>query len=100
MSMMTNKLKPTKMNTKQLREMNITGEMTFSNELGIISIETSCGKKLIFDSSSDRMKAANKLRMIGVQFSTSGYADTEEFEGLCQAAQLGFKTFECTILSR
>lgn len=88
------------MNTKQLREMNITGEMTFSNELGIISIETSCGKKLVFNSSSDRLKAANKLRKIGVDFKPFSYADTEEFEGLCQAAQLGYKTFECTILSR
>jgi len=88
------------MNTKQIREMNITGKMTFSNESGIISIVTSCGKQLVFNNSNDRLKASRKMRMMGIEFANSGYANTEEFEGLCQAAQNGFKTFECTILSK
>lgn len=42
-------------------------------------------------------KAVRKLEKEGYSFKRD-IAQTDEFAGLCQANQLGFKTFECTIL--
>lgn len=50
-----------------------------------------------FTNIKDRNKEVRKLEREGYSFK-GGYAETDEFEGLCQANQLGFKTFECTIL--
>jgi hypothetical protein len=50
-----------------------------------------------FTSSKLRNKEVAKLEKQGYSFK-GGYAETDEFAGLCQANQLGFKTFECTIL--
>lgn len=88
------------MNTQQLKSVGIKGQISFSNELGIISINSTCGKTIVFNSFYERTKAAKKLNRMGIHFIESSYFDTEEFEGLCQAGSLGLKTFECTILSR
>jgi hypothetical protein len=50
-----------------------------------------------FNSKKELNKEIRNLEKQGFSFS-GGYAQTDEFDGLCQASQLGFKTFECTIL--
>jgi hypothetical protein len=55
------------------------------------------GLTIEFTSSKLRNKEIAKLEKQGYSFS-GGYAETDEFAGLCQANQLEFKTFECTIL--
>jgi len=88
------------LNTKQLRNLRITGTLQMSNEMGIISIVSSCGKEIVFSNNAQRTIVAMKLIRIGLTFGHFEYSKTEEFEGLCQSAQLNFKNFDCTILSR
>lgn len=55
------------------------------------------GQVVEFTNYKEKNKAAAKLEKDGYSYNT-GYADTDEFAGLCQASQLGMKTFEATIL--
>lgn len=69
---------------------------TLSYESGTLNLLVN-GSVKEFTSVKDRNKEVRKLEKEGYSF-TGGYAETDEFAGLCQANQLGFKTFECTIL--
>lgn len=56
------------------------------------------GNKVVeFSTFQAKNKAVRKLEKEGYFFKRD-ITQTDEFAGLCQANQLGLKTFECTIL--
>jgi hypothetical protein len=56
------------------------------------------GQVIEFKNTKDRNKEVRKLEKQGYSFKGFDFSNTDEFQGLCQANQNGFRTFECTVL--
>lgn len=56
------------------------------------------GQELNFDDKKSMNKEIKRLEKQGFEW-PSKFTNTDEFDGLVQANQLGFKTFDCTIMS-
>lgn len=80
----------------------ITQILTFMKTISYISGTNNLmidGEIVEFNNWKDRQKAARKLEKQGYQFpDTNVSMDIDEFDGLCQANQLGINPFEHTIL--
>lgn len=84
----------TTLSAKQIRQANPQGEMSLVSgancvEFNNVSFLTSCTRETTI--------LWNKLMKMGYRRSYNLKGD--EFDGLCQAGQLGFKAFEFTIIS-
>lgn len=82
---------------KLVSENNIKGavSMSFKNEVHTIKSE---GGSLNFNNYIEANKVYRILTNELFFSKPSNFMNQDEFDGLCQANQLGFKTFQCTIL--
>ena len=83
---------------KLVKENNISGVVSMSFENRIHTILSSNGGNISF---TDSQTAGKVYRILTNELFFSkpdNFMNQDEFDGLCQANQLGFKTFECTIL--
>lgn len=84
------------MNTtaSQIRKANPQGSMSYVS--GTLDIEFENGVVFRSATSNERGKLWNKLKRMGY---TQHYnPQSDEFDGLCQAGQLGLNPFACTIM--
>jgi hypothetical protein len=84
------------MTTAQIRKANPEGSMSMVSGNNDIVFDNG----VIFTSATPREKTNlwNKLIRMGYSRPSDGYLKSDEFNGLCQAGQLGLNPFNCTIM--
>jgi len=84
---------------KLVKENNIVGVVSMSFDNGIYTISSSEGGSIDF---TDSLTSGKVYRILtnDLFFSKpqSSIVSQDEFDGLCQASELGYNPFDCTIL--